>query len=273
VSTKNDLKRRQRRWADARGIRYDARGDVRTPADNLREPLAGAVVHDLARGAELAGAGKAPARILSLTSSAALVVNVFGYWRERPTAPLVAALGLPTGAALTLEEPLPTGLVGDPPLADVALHWPDGRCVTIESKFAEWLVRRPRNKQVLKDKYFAAGARVWAAAGLPLCQALAEELQDGRERMKFLHAAQLLKHVLGLAKRGARPPTLVYLYYDCAGTETAVHRAELEHVRERLAAEVELRVLTYQDLYRSLRASAGVDTAYLDYLGERYFGA
>ena len=59
-------------------------------------------------------------------------------------------------AKLTFEEPLPTGLPGDPPTADVALARPDGRCVAIESKFAEWLVPRPRSKRVFKDKYFPA---------------------------------------------------------------------------------------------------------------------
>jgi hypothetical protein len=261
VSSKNDLLRRQRRWADARGLRYDARGRLLALAELLR-------------GSELASRVGAPPRIQSLTSSAALVVNVFGYWRERALGPLVAALGLgdAEGARLTFEEPLPTGLEGDPPLADVGLRWPGGRVVAIESKFAEWLVRRPRNQRVLKDKYFAGGVSVWAEAGLPRCQALAEDLQAGRERSKFLHVAQLLKHALGLAKRGERRPALVYLYYDWSGPEAPVHRDEIERVQTRLAGELDWRVLTYQELYRALCAVPGVERAYLDYLAQRYFG-
>jgi hypothetical protein len=112
---------------------------------------------------------------------------------------------------------------------------------------------------------------VWAEAGLPRCQALAEDLQAGRERSKFLHAAQLLKHALGLAKRGARAPALVYLYYAWPGPEAAVHREEIERLRARLAGEIEWRVLTYQELHRALCAAPGVDRAYLDYLAQRYF--
>ena len=274
VSSKSELARKQRRWADARGIRYDARGCVRELADNLFEPPSAALLEELHRGSELTARALQPARGYSLCSSAALVVNVFGHWHARDAAPLVAALGLDGGevAALRFEEPLPTGLPGDAPLADVVLDRRDGVFVAVESKFAEWLVRRPHNKSGFKAKYFPPGGAVWTAAALPRCQALAEDLHAGRERFRFLHAAQLLKHALGLAKRNARPAVLLYLYYDWPGRETKVHAAELERVAARLAGEVDLRVLTYQALYRTLRATDGVDRAYLDYLAERYFG-
>jgi hypothetical protein len=256
-------------------VRYDARAFVRELADNLFAPLAPAVRAELERGSELAARGTMPARIHALTSSAALVINVFGYWRERALALLVVALGFDggAGARLTFEEPLPTGLPGEPPFADVALRWPNGDLVPIESKFTEWLVRRPHNKRVFKEKYFPAGAAsgVWSAVALPRCQSLAEDLQNGRERFKYLNAAQLLKHALGLKKLGQRRTAVVYLYYEWPGREADAHRTELERVRQRLRPEVDLRVLTYQELFASLRAVPGVDRGYLDYLAERYF--
>jgi hypothetical protein len=202
------------------------------------------------------------------------VLNVFGHWRDRDAAPLVAALGLTgqgTGVRLSFEEPLPTGLPGEPPTADVALRWPDGRLVAIESKFGEWLVRRPRSKRVFKDKYFPPGTRVWEAAGLPRCQALAAALQEGHERVKWLHAAQLLKHALGLVRSGAKAWTLVYLYREHEGREAATHRVELARLRERLAGEVDFVARSYQATYAALRADPAVDGEYLRYLGERYF--
>lgn len=273
TTSKTDLLRAQRRWADVQGVRYDARGCVRDLNDNLRAPLTAGALVEFGRGSELTRGVSRPARMLSLCSSAALVANVFGYWHGRDALPLVQALGLGdrAGARLSFEEPLPTGLAGDPPMADVALRWPDGSCVAIESKFAEWLERRPRNKSALKDKYFPAGEGVWLAAGLPLCQAFADDLQAGRERPRFLHAAQLLKHALGLAKGGARPTGLVYLYYDWPGRERDAHRGELERVLARVVPELDLRVLTYQELYRSLCATDGVDADYLGYLAARYF--
>jgi len=273
ASSRADLKRKQRRWADAHGVRYEARGYVTELAANLREPLTPGALAELTRGSELTATPTRPPRILSLTSSAALVVNVFGHWRERDATPLLAALGLGAGRGVSLrfEEPLPTGLAGDPPLADVALRWPNGQLVAVESKFSEWLVRRPRNKSVLKEKYFPRGEPVWSAAGLPRCQTLADDLQAGRERFTFLHVAQLLKQALGLAKSGAPQPVLLYLYYDWPGSEAAAHRAELERVRALVVPEIDLRVTTYQVVYRGLAAAANVDRDYLGYLAGRYF--
>jgi hypothetical protein len=269
---KTALMRAQRRWADARGVRYDAHGCVRDLADNLRAPLAGATLDELKRGSELTPYAGRPARLHSLGSSAALVLNVFGYWRERDAAPLARALGVAGEVTrLTFEEPLPTGLPGDAPTADVALELAAGGYVAIESKYAEWLVRRPRHTRVFKDKYFPEGGGVWAAAGLPRCQALAEDLQAGRERLKYLHAAQLLKHALGLAQSGKRETTLVYLHFAWQTREAATHRAELDRVVARLGAEADLRVLTYQSLFDSLRRTSGADADYLEYLAERYF--
>jgi hypothetical protein len=275
VTGKTAQLRAQRRWADAHGVRYDARGCVRDLADNLRSPLTGTALDEMQRGSELTPGTTRPARLYSLGSSAALVLNVFGHWRDRDTTSLMKALGVAEhGAAqVRFEEPLPTGLPGDAPLADVMLERPDGGCVAIESKYAEWLVRRPRHKSVFKDKYFPTGAGdgVWTTAGLPRCQALAEDLQSGRERLKFYHAAQLLKHALGLAKSGRPASVLVYLYYDWPMREAVTHRNEIDRVAARLVPEIDLRVLTYQAFFRSLRDAPDLDAAYVHYLAQRYF--
>jgi hypothetical protein len=122
VTGKTVLLRAQRRWADARGVRYDAHGCVRELADNFHLPLAAATRGELERGSELTPYATRPARLYSLGSSAALVLNVFGYWRDRAARPLLRALGIAgaESARLTFEEPLPTGLAGDAPTADVA---------------------------------------------------------------------------------------------------------------------------------------------------------
>ena len=273
VTGKTALLRAQRRWADAHGVRYDAHGCVRELAANLQAPLDEAARDELERGSELAPRSARRARLYALCSSAALVVNVFGRWRGRDQTPLLRALGVtgPGGTRLTFEEPLPTGVPGDPPTVDVALFRPDRRCVAVESKLAEWLVPRPRRLRAFKDKYFAQGRPVWAAVGLPQCQALAEELQDGRERFKYLNAAQLLKHALGLANNGLSTSALVYLYYDRPGKEAVAHRAEIDRVLERLTPEIELHVSTYQALFSALRAVPGLEREYLDYLAQRYF--
>jgi hypothetical protein len=272
MPARRELERRQRRWADSAGVDYDAAGYARDLGANLRAPLSAATLAELDRGSELTPDRLRPARLRSLTSSAALVVNVFDYWRGRDTGPLVAALGLATGSPrLLFEEPLATGLTGDPPLADVVLRWPDGRTVAIESKFAEWLVRRPPSKSGFKRKYFPPGGGVWEAVGRPLCQGLAVDIDAGRERFRHLHAAQLLKHALGLARSSPAESALLYLYYDHPSREREAHRAELERFAQRLGPELDFRALTYQTLFAALSRERAEDRGYLAYLRARYF--
>jgi Restriction Endonuclease associating with ARP len=283
LSAKKDLQRRQRRWADAAGVRSDASGYVPHLEDNLRVALSMGARSAFVGGPELQPRRRRPPKLLALHSSAALVANVFDHFSERDRAPLAAAFGLQGRIVrLCFEAQFPTGLPGQPPAVDVALVLDFGEQVAVESKFSEWLVRRPRHKAIFKPKYFPAGRGVWAEYGLPRCQALAEELQARTERFKHLHAAQLLKHALGLAAWAAgearSTPTrsspsfaLCYLYYDWPGRESAVHRAELERFTARVAGELRFSGLTYQALYRRLRDTSGIDRAYVDYLKARYF--
>lgn len=272
LATKRDLERRQRRWAEQAGIELDATGFVRDEAANLRVPLSAAAQLGFERGSERAPRPTLPPRMRALHSSAALVANVFDYWTGRDTAPLTLALGLGAEpATLAFEEPLPTGLEGDPPTADVLVRLAAGHVVAVESKFTEWLVRKPRNKAVLKTKYFPPGKELWALHGLPRCQRLAERLQAGAERFRFLHAAQLLKHALGLAMTAPHGFELRYLYYDWPAREAAEHREELARFADAVAPELAFRATTYQSLLAALAQDACVERAYLDYLRARYF--
>jgi hypothetical protein len=274
LSPKKDLQRRQRRWAESMGVAHDSLGFVRELDSNLRVPMSAATRAAFARGSELEARSTRPARIEALHSSAALVANVFDHWSARDAAPLAAALGLPREAGtVTFEEPFPTGVEGDPPYIDVTLRFRSGRVLAIESKFSEWLARRRPSKGDLKPKYFAAATPLWADAGLPACQALAQDIRDGRERFLHFNAAQLLKHALGLKRALGSKFELRYLYYDSHGSHAAAHRQEIERFALRLRDEIAFASSTYQQLFGALRLDAEVDADYLSYLRARYFAA
>lgn len=271
-SAKKDLERAQRQWATAAGVAFDMRGYVREDAANLWRPLSTGAVAGFARGSERNPRATAPPRMCALHSSAALVANVFDHWSGRDAAPLVRALGLAaTQATITFEEPLPTGLEGEAPTADVFLDLANGHAVAIESKFSEWLVRRPRNKVVFKAKYFPRGRGLWESRGLPRCQALAAEIQAGAQRFRFLNAAQLLKHALGLASTRPGAFELRYLYYEWPTREAAEHRAEVARFAAAADAELPFAAITYQELFARLEVDGAVEGGYLDYLRARYF--
>jgi hypothetical protein len=129
----------QRKWATARGIRFDEYDRVDRLEDNLFQPLAPAsrAEYEAGDGSEL-GTALAPGNMYSLISSAALCCNMFDGWRGQPTAELNRALGLDSSYSVArFEAKHPTGLAGKAPNLDVELQAPGLNPVAIESKFTE----------------------------------------------------------------------------------------------------------------------------------------
>lgn len=281
MSTKSTIQARQLAWAIHNGLSPDSRGYLPTYEANLHLPLRPRTKAALASGGggELqdqpatADRPPRPAKMRALHSSSALAVNAFDFWTDRPKDPLWRALSIEGAEDFLFEEEFDTGLPGTPPTIDVAILRANGTVVGIESKFTEWLTKRPKRDEPLKAKYFADGRSRWTELGLPRCQAVAESLRTGAVRYEYLHAAQLLKHCLGLAtQRPKARVELVYLFFDAPGDESIVHHRELLDFGAAVAEDIGFSVLTYRELFHRLRLVLTNETArYLDYLAARYF--
>lgn len=220
-------------------------------------------------GAELTDVGRRPAKMRALLSSSALAVNFFDAWRHTPRDALTQALALPAPITdLQFEYKCRHYPVGPrSPNLDVLLTLGDGRRVGVECKFAE-PYHAPTG--ALSSKYFTAGD-LWSRVGLEGAQRLAEEL---RPHWRFLDAAQLLKHLLGLAHDAdAGQSILLYLWYDVGTPDADIHRREVARFAENLTTDrVIFRSMTYQDLFGRVRSlAAGGHDKWLDYLATRYF--
>lgn len=265
----------QKEWALGAGLRVIAPGYLDSVDANLRQPMAARTLaaFQAEEAAELKDFPRYPAKLRALFSSAALVVNVFEHWTTHDAAPLLTALGI-DGAAqrIDFEARFPISPDGTPPNVDVSIALADGRSIGIESKFTEWHVPRRPAKIRFKDKYFPDGTKLWSSRGLPLCEALAEELQSGLTRYRFFYATQLLKHALGMATQCSGGIGIYYLYYDWSGPAAREHRREIAHFAGRVGAELGFQSLSYQELFARLRQSAvPIDADYLAYLQARYF--
>jgi hypothetical protein len=268
------IKQSQLAWAKRRGISLDADGYCLEVDRNLLQPLSACARRELAAGdgAELGKEG-ARGKLQALHSSSALACNVFEYWRGRDLHALRAALRVPERLCeIHFEEKFPTGLGRYSPNLDVVLHAANGGLFAIESKFTE-PYKRSTKKSYLKPKYFSAKGPHWGNAGLPTCQRLAEALRDGEVAFELFDAAQILKHMLGLALKG-EPWRLFYLWYDPGGADAKCHQAEIRSFSARLGAESAYFVaLTHQELFRRLCGEVGSDHgSYVKYLRARYFG-
>jgi len=268
------LKARQQAWATGSGIEIDADGYCHRCDANLFEPLSACSRRDLAvgDGSELGGNG-ARGKIQALHSSAALVCNFFDYWRGRDLASLGQSLDVPTRlCGLALEQKVPTGLGGNAPNIDVMLYVCDGSVFALESKFTEPFVTSS-HRAFLRPKYFPEGRRLWKDAGLSGCQTLAEDLRDGRVRFELLDAAQLLKHMLGLALNW-RSWTLICLWYVAGGAVSDRHADELAMFSRQIGADsTRFVAMTYQAFFDRLASLIGPEhDGWKSYLQKRYFG-
>ena len=273
MSSKTELLLQQRNWAESSGLKPDNRGYLAEVALNLLCPMnlktKSAFVNG--SGSELQDTPTRKAKMKALHSSSALAVNVFDSWVSRDKTALQGALQIDTAiSSISFEEQFPTGLMGNPPNLDVALKLSDGFIVGIESKFSEWLTPKPVNKEPFKSKYFPKGIRLWEERGLPVCQELAEQMNNGATRFRYLDAAQLLKHALGMATQLGDRFSLYYMYLELPGKESDIHFKEVNQFSNFVGTELGFKAITYQQLLSSLQREQGSDSEYLDYLRKRY---
>lgn len=267
---------RQLQWASLSG-KFVESGCLASVEENLVQPLSAETRSEFTAGAgnELGlaqGTHKRP-KMTSLRSSSVFAVNFFEPLRGTDLRPLGAALGLDfQPSSLRFEAKRPHGLTsGTPPHLDVLLEGPGPAELGIESKFAELYDSKPTNAKSLKDAYFEPeDKKRWAERGLPRCQAYAESLRTGPE-FERLDAAQLLKHILGLAHE-ARPGTrvrLAYLWYEVPGSESDLHRREVQEFARRVGDELLFIALPYQEVFQ--RVEATLSPKHRAYLADRYF--
>lgn len=200
-------------------ITLNRNGYVLDPQDNL---LDGIVLNEF-RHAFDSGAGQelgairgdeyVPGKFCAAYSSSALAANHFAPFATR----LVPVLG--TWQNLNLdgfEVAFPTGLRGIPPHLDVLMSSNTVR-TAFESKCLEYLrpksaSARQKSADRLRDKYLV-GITDKRRDG-PWFAELTQLASDP-SRYRYLDAAQLIKHALGLLNSAdVRPTTLLYLYWE-----------------------------------------------------------
>lgn len=214
------------------------------------------------------------AHMKALHSSSALVVNVFDYWRRQNSIQDIArccgAEGVIRGMEFEKIHPI-KGVERTPPHLDV--EFTETIPMAIESKFTETYHRKTRrdNKDTHLHVYLRYGD-IWDS--IPKVRALAESIvqQSGaRTNFEYLDVPQLIKHILGLKGSYGGSFCLLYLWYKVNSDEASRHEEELARFSTSVDNEINLRIMTYQDLFSRIRRLPDVDSAYIRYLEQRYF--
>lgn len=229
-------------------------------------------------GQEILGSQEKPAKMQALHSSSALGVNIFQYWQKWGLISEIASAcgfcnrGSQYSERIVFEEKYKiASKFVIPPNIDVVIHNNKSskyKLFAVECKFSE--AYGGRRHGGLKSVYLA-DQNLWT----DLCnlEKLAKEISPDDERYSYLHAAQLIKHILGLkTKLGNKNFRLLYLWYDVLGKEGADHRAEVEDFTEIAKSDgIKFHSMTYQELIVILdRYYRGEHSDYLKYITERY---
>lgn len=284
---------KQTQWALNRGIPLigseGRRGRLAyTPElnQNLFESLDSDVCESFAKadGHEISGSPCRPAKMQAVHSSSALSVNVFQYWQKRINQVSVIATacgfcrnGENVSQKIVFEDKYPIkNSFKIPPNIDVVFRNSDSsqfKRFAVECKFSE--AYSPHKG--LKHEYTDL-AEIWL--GIQNLYELAKSISPNDKsdnptdnRFTYLHAAQLIKHILGLkAECGKDRFKLLYLWYDVSDKEGDNHRDEIEKFSKVARADgIDFSAMTYQELILALSKNCGQEhTDYIKYLSERY---
>ncbi|MBN2332489.1 MAG: hypothetical protein JXO49_04185 [Deltaproteobacteria bacterium] len=279
---------RQISWAENRGLRLIGSLGVKGRkayteclADNLFEPLMPEVRNSLLAGDgnELGADPHRPAKMQAVHSSAAIGINLFQYWQKIDQAPVMAAAcgfcnkGNCTSERIVFEDkyPIDCSLPAAPNI-DMVFHNASSfryQRFAVECRFAEAYGGRQHGG--LKPVYLEL-ADLWQ--DIPRLKELAQAISPDDKTFSHLHAAQLIKHILGLKKAFGRTGfRLLYLWYDALGKEGHDHRREIcRFAKTTIADGIKFHALSYQDLIGKLvQEHRSGHPVYIGYISGRYW--
>jgi len=237
---------------------------------------------DAADGGEL-GKGKYPGKMQAVHSSSALGVNVFQYWKAINAVPMIAAAcgfcrwGNDVSKDIVFEDKYEIDPhFGYHPNIDVVVHNAPSakyRVFAIECKFTEAYGAQMHGG--VDPKYFNCkdrdGKDLWG--DIPELLKFAKSISPDDKHFRYLHAAQLAKHILGLKRKFGRDGfRLLYLWYDVFGDQGAKHREEIgQFASVAKAAGTKFHSMSYQELFLELEKHLrDQHYDYVRYLAERY---
>ncbi len=285
----NYILSKQLQWAIRKNIKLiGSKADKGIPAyttkliDNLFEPLSSNVLEEFSKGdgGEFLSKNNLPAKVNAVHSSSALGINMFQYWKTSDKINNIAhACGLcakqnKTQTDIHFEQKFLTSKTFQYcPNLDVVIKNNENaqyKAYAIECKFSEAYSHRKHSG--IDPKYFGSKIMpLWK--DIPNIYNLAKAISPKDNEFKFLHPAQLIKHILGLKNQfGKKSFRLLYLWYDVLGEEGYLHRTEVEKFSTYAKSDdIKFSSITYQELITFLANNYyKTNEKFIDYITDRY---
>ncbi len=282
----NYIKIKQIYWAKRHGLKLSgSKGEKGLPIytekleDNLFESLTKSTQtqFESGDGGEIYDSANSVAKMKALHSSSAIAVNIFQYWDKKNKVYQVAhACGLcnkgnQAAERIKFEEKFSISkLFQFGPNIDVVIEnnaKGQHKIFAIECKFSEAYGSYKHNG--IDPKYLKLP--IWD--DIPNIFEFAKGISPNDNDYKYLHPAQLIKHILGLKnKYGKRAFKLLYLWYDVHGEESCFHRKEIERFSEIVKKDdIKFINISYQKLLSNLaKHYYDGNEKYFNYMLDRY---
>lgn len=212
-------------------------------------------------GGELNASKLKKPKMHALHSSSALGVNVFQYWMDKEDlSPILQACNLCNQGniikgEISFERKLPiNSIFRFPPNIDVFIETeehPNCKAYAIECKFSE--AYGSYKSSGLKEKYLNLDNSIWK--DIPNIYNLAQQICPNDDKFRYLHPAQLIKHILGLKIKYPKSKfRLLYLWYNVLGEEGYSHEQEIsKFLRIAKKDKIQFHAISYQKLFVNLR--------------------
>ena len=244
--------------------------------DNIFQGLKKEVKSDISQGqgGEL---DNYPPKMSAVHSSSALVINIFQYWKYTNQISKIAYASrfcnkenkISKDIKFEQKYSIIKGFNHHPNIDIIIKNKDDHkyRVYGIESKFSE--PYQGHNHSGIKKVYLDLD--IWE--DIPKLKLLAEDISPDDKEYKYLHAAQLIKHILGLKNTyGKSRFRLLYLWYNVPGEEGAKHKNEIEEFKKIVKQDnIIFHDLSYQELIIKLSNHYREQhNEYIKYISERY---
>lgn len=286
----------QKKWASDKGLHYDKDAYLDCFQSNLFIPLDGDDLENFkkGRGNELEDKNGEKAKMKSLISSSALCVNFFLYLKQNGLLPFfLKTIDIHSACDVIgeFEKQLNTGVSRWKANLDFYIECND--CVIgIESKFTEHYKKdhgplkqsyldKEKDWQ-LKEKYYKSFPHLahwinkeWKKG--EYYDKKNKKTYTGRfSPLKYLDAAQLIKHLFALNNEVKKPYTLLYIHYDIPYDtpceEIKKHDENIKEFSSILGQDkVHFISVSYQSIFNKLKEDLSNHSDYLDYMESRYF--
>ncbi|MBO4873859.1 MAG: hypothetical protein J5542_00920 [Bacteroidales bacterium] len=238
-----------------------------------------------ANGNELIDSDKAKMR--ALHSSSAFCVNVFQYLLEKQMLDIVSdvfgvRMNNPLNGDFEYKFPIKGTKTGNrfPANLDFVIEGAN-ELIAIESKFTEPYGKVSGDSRLLKQSYLDPNSNYEFI--IKRFSKLKEWIDTWETEKydenkiarvcpytyKYLDAAQLIKHLLGLSSQNKKYK-LCYLYYCVASDEMKKHSEELEDFQKHLDDCINFKAMSYQEFFSKLKLKMQEHGKYLDYMKDRY---